>query len=243
MEDYYKGEFCEATSGRDVIFYSNIINYKGAQAPVKLEIIDVPGEIFEGNIAMEDLDHRLSQYGYTDGFIFVVDPFSEGDLVEYRSTDTATAYSPISSKEVFTNFDAYLISQGIAKNNKIIEIPISVVITKADTQEVAKRINMQLINETYEQNKELYENSFDKCRDEMVREFLASISQTAIINNIESRFKNVHYFIVSAMGHSPELNKQYTPWQVMESAEWIIKKKDMNLYTKALSTVDKNSEK
>lgn len=235
---YYNGVDCEATSGKDVIFYSNIIEIK-RNVPRKLEIIDIPGEIFEGNVAMEQIEHRLSQYGYTDGFIFIVDPYSAGDLVNYRNNDTNTAYSPVAAEEVFNNFDRYLISQGLSKGNKVIDIPISVVITKADTNEVAKRINMEMINERFNNNKEVYNNSFDKCRDEMVKEFLTSISQSIVVNNIEARFKEVHYYIVSAMGHSPVSGVPYEPWQVFESASWIIKQKDANLYNKALSKVDK----
>lgn len=240
LEDYYNGAICEATSGKDAIFYSNIINYKGAVAPTKLEIIDIPGEVFEGNIQMEQLEHRLSQYGYADGFLFVIDPFSAGDLTNCRDNDVSTAYSTISSEEVFNNFDRYLISQNIAKGNKVIDIPISVIISKADTVEVSKRINMNMIREEFENNRELYKDSFDKCRDEMVKEFLSSISQSVIVNAIESRFKNVHYFIVSAMGHSPSENQPYQPWQVFESVAWILKGKDANLYNKALSKINNN---
>ncbi len=240
LEEYYNGAICEATSGKDAIFYSNIVNYKGAIAPTKLEIIDIPGEVFEGNVQMEQLDHRLSQYSYTNGFLFIIDPFSAGDLTNCRESDTSTAYSTISGEEVFNNFDRYLISQNIAKSNKVIDIPISVIISKADTVEVSKRINMKMIREEFENNRELYKDSFDKCRDEMVKEFLASISQSVIVNSIESRFKNVHYFIVSAMGHSPSENKPYQPWQVFESVEWILKAKDSNLYNKALSRVNNN---
>lgn len=240
LENYYNGKICSATSERDSILYSNIITHEKLRVATKLEIIDIPGEIFEGNVAEEQLEHKLSQYKYTDGFVFIIDPYSSGDLVNYRNGDTATSYSSISSNDVFTNFDQYLINQGMTKRNKKNNKPIAIVVSKADTEEVAKRINMKMIADEFESNKEQYEGSFDKCRDEMVREFLNSISQADFISNIETRFANIHYFIVSSMGHKPMENVRYSPWQVYESASWIIERKDRKLFDTVLARKEEN---
>ena len=230
LDEFFHGKFANATSGRDVQFYADIVEGKNAKVPTKFEIVDIPGEMFAGNVALEEGDHRMSQYQYSNGFLFMIDPFAEGDLKQYQNMDASTEYSAINPEEVFNNFDKYLISQGFAKGDRIIEIPISVIITKADTEEVNKRINMQMIEEEFANNPEAHSNSFDKCRDDMIKEFLTSISQAALVNNVEARFRNVHYFIASPMGHSPEDGKMYEPWGVVESVKWIIANKDKKFF-------------
>ena len=213
-----------ATEGRDVTFYSTIVDM-GKSAPIKFEVVDIPGEMFAGETALNEGIHKMSQYKYADGFIFVVDPFAAGDLLNSLPTD-GTATSNIDPVEVFNNFDQYLLSQGFAKADRTIGKPLSVVIAKADTEEVKKNITMDLIREEFDHDPGKYQKSFDACRDAMIREFLTSVGQSALVSNIDARFAQVHYYLVSAMGHAPSVDAPYAPDQVMESAAWIIKDKN-----------------
>lgn len=222
LEDYFMGEEAEATSGRDVTFYSELIRYKGLTVPTKLEIIDIPGEMFSGQVSLNEAEHRLSQYSYVDGFLFVVDPFAEGDLRKLQSEDRNTFYSDISPEEVFTNFDAYLIAQGFAKTDKMVETPISIIITKSDTAVVRKKLD----DICGEMPPEGY--SSDQARD-----FLAGIGLANLVNAVEAKFKNVRYFIVSAIGHSPN-GEEYKPVNVYESAAWLIERKEKKLFEKTM---------
>ena len=216
-----------ATQGRDVTFYSEILQVQGNK-PIKLEMVDIPGEMFAGEVALQEGIHRMAQYNYADGFLFLVDPFADGDLVNQQPRD-GTQVSPISPSEVLHSFDQYLIAQKFAKTNQMITKPISIVVVKADTAEVKKDISIEMIKQEYNANPGLYKNSFDTCRDEMVKQYLASIGQNDLVNNVLSRYKNVHFFLSSAMGHAPN-GGAYKPSQVYESAAWIIKESKPNLY-------------
>lgn len=222
LEDYFSGEEAEATSGRDVTFYSEIIKYKGLTVPVKLEIIDIPGEMFAGQISLTEAEHRLSQYSYADGFLFIVDPFAEGDLKKMQDSDTNTFYSDISPEEVFTNFDSYLINQGFIKTDKLIETPISIIVTKTDTSAAKKKLE--------EICGEMPEGGYDSLQ---VKDFLSGIGLTSLINAVEAKFKNIQYFVVSAIGHSPN-GESYKPQNIYESAAWLIEKKDKKLFEKTI---------
>ena len=222
LQDYFEGEDAEATSGRDVTFYSELLNFKGNAVPTKLEIIDIPGEMFSGQVALNEAEHRLSQYSYVDGFLFVVDPFAEGDLRKAQGEDTDTFYSDISPEEVFTNFDAYLIAQGFAKTDKMVETPISIIITKSDTAAVKNKLN----DLCGEMPPEGYSS-------EQARDFLAGIGLASLVNAVEAKFKNVKYFVVSAIGHSPD-GEAYEPYGVFESAAWLIERKDKKLFEKTI---------
>ena len=210
----------QATQGRDVSFYAEVVNMGPGKTPVKLEVVDIPGEMFAGETALQEGIHRMAQYNYADGFIFLVDPYSDGDLANDKPSD-GTEISPVSSEEVLNSFDQYLIAQKFAKTGQLITKPISVVVVKSDTERVKKELTMEMIQEAYEANPALYKNSFDNCRDEMIKEMLSNISMSSVVNNITSRFKNVHFFLASSMGHAPEMNKPYKPQQVLESAEWM----------------------
>ena len=222
LQDYFLGEEAEATSGRDVTFYSELIRYKGSAVPTKLEIIDIPGEMFAGQVSINEASHRLAQYSYVDGFLFIVDPFAEGDLKKSQKDDPATFYSDISPEEVFNNFDTYLIHQGFAKTDKMIETPISIIVTKADTGAVKKKLEDVCGPMPLE--------GYDSV---LVRDFLANIGLASLVNAVESKFKNVKYFVVSAIGHSPD-GEAYEPVNVFESASWIIERKDKKLFEKTL---------
>ncbi len=224
-----------ATEGRDVTFYSEIFEMGGGKAPIKLEVVDIPGEMFSGEVALQEGIHKMSQYKYANGFIFLVDPFADGDLLRQAPRD-GTSVSPISPSEVLDNFDQYLIAQKFAKTDQLITKPISIVVAKSDTEAVSKLLTIEMIKEEFEANKASYGNNFDRCRDEMVKQFLISISQADLVSKVEARFKNAHFFLSSAMGHAPNNDKQYAPVQVIETVDWIMSQTKPALYKRLFST-------
>ena len=234
----YQGKYIRSTAGRDALFYADVVEPKGYPVPVKFEIVDIPGEMFSGQTALKEGDSRLEQYHYCDGFLFLLDPFAEGDLKAVQKTDTKTEYSPASPEEVFTSFDNYLIAQGFAKTGKTVETPISVIVTKADTEEVRKRITIEMIDEEWESNGKAYA-SYDACRDQMIKEFLTGVSQASFVSNIEARFKNVHFYLASPMGHSPD-DTAYRPWGVLAPVRWALNLKDKKYVSCALKKEDKH---
>lgn len=222
-----------ATQGRDVTFYAEVIDMGEGKTPLKLEIVDIPGEMFAGETALQEGLHKMSQYNYADGFVFIVDPFADGDLLNRQPND-GTQVSPISSEEVLTSFDQYLIAQGFAKGDKLINTPISIVVVKSDTAPVRENLTMEMIEEDFNANPGMYKNSFDLCRDQHVKELLTSLSMASLVSNIEGRFKNAHFFLSSAMGHAPQMGKPYEPVQIFETAEWMMKQANPDFHARLL---------
>ena len=220
MEQLYSGEIdVAATQGRDVTFYAEIFKLAG-KTDLKFEIIDIPGEMFAGETALREGLHRMAQYKYADGFLFLVDPFSDGDLMNQKPAD-GTETSPIAASDVLHSFDQYLIAQGFAKAGALINKPISIIVCKADNQAVKKEISIEFIEETFKANKSKYK-TLANCRDQLVKEYLVSIGQGDLVSNVEARFKNAHFFIASAMGHAPQIGNRYQPQGVYETFEWIM---------------------
>ncbi|MDY5441472.1 MAG: hypothetical protein SPG64_04585 [Candidatus Enteromonas sp.] len=238
LEKAFQGKYMRSTAGRDALFYADIVEPKHYPVPVKFEVVDIPGEMFSGQTALKEGDTRLEQYKYCNGFLFLLDPFAEGDLKAAQSTDKSTEYSPASPEEVLTSFDNYLIAQGFAKTGKMVDTPLSVIVTKADTKEVRKRLTFEAIDEEWETNRKAYA-SYDACRDQLIKEFLASVSQASLVSNIEARFKNVHFYLASPMGHSPN-DKAYAPWGVLAPVRWPLTIKDKKYVSCALLKEDKH---
>jgi len=60
------------------------------------------------------------------------------------------------------------------------------------------------------------------------RQFLVDIGLSATVDNLETQFSNLHYFPVSAMGHSAD-GTPYEPWGIMEAVEWMLPLADKEL--------------
>ncbi len=219
-----------ATQGRDVTFYAEVANMGKGKTPVKLEIVDIPGEMFAGETALQEGLHKMSQYNYADGFLFLVDPFSDGDLLNSQPND-GTNVSPIAATEVFHNFDGYLIAQKFAKTGQLIDKPLSVIVVKADTEAVANEISNQMIKEAAEASPQ---QSYDQVRDDMIKQYLTSIGQSDLVSNIEARFKNAHFYLASAMGHAPNAGGAYEPDGVLEPAEAIFRTANKDFHARLM---------
>ncbi|MEI3061929.1 MAG: hypothetical protein V8S72_02820 [Oscillospiraceae bacterium] len=57
---------------------------------------------------------------------------------------------------------------------------------------------------------------------------MVDIGLSATVDNLETQFSNLHYFPVSAMGHSAD-GTPYEPWGIMEAVEWMLPLADKEL--------------
>ena len=70
--------------------------------------------------------------------------------------------------------------------------------------------------------------SYDEARDGECRKFLMDIGLSATVENLETKFSNLHYFPVSAMGHAPD-GSEYEPWGVTDAIDWMLPLADKEL--------------
>lgn len=220
LETWYGGVECPATAQLDSQMYPVVID-ASLDVDRQFSIYDIAGEMFNGTTM--DSQQLQQQFHYCDGLLFLVDPFSEGSLREDRISARGDIrdFSDMPADHVATNFINYFIStKHYNANSKRSDKPLSIIIAKADEKEIKKNIGPARIHAEYNKHQTVY-GSLDNCRDQLCRKFLLNIGFVSMVNEMEGRFSNVHYFPVSAMGHSQD-GSVYEPWGVWESVSWMI---------------------
>ena len=225
LEYWYSGADCPATAQLNSQMYPLLID-SSLGVRRQFSIYDIAGEMFDGFTAEGEIQQQ--QFHYCDGLLFLLDPFSSGNLREDRisSGTDMSDFSNMPVEDVAANFINYLIRTGHAKANARCNIPLSVIIAKADIREVKRAIGPAKIKSIFENNPGKYE-TIEQARDGECRQFLIDIGLSATVDNLEAQFPNIHYFPVSAMGHSPD-GSEYEPWGVVEPVEWILPLADKN---------------
>lgn len=226
LEEWYSGVDCPATAQLNSQMYPILI---GSSLGVKRQfsIYDIAGEMFDGFTA--DSEVQQQQFHYCDGLLFLIDPFSSGNLRtnKIHAGEDISEFSDMAVEDVATNFINYLIRTGHAKANHRCNIPIAIMIAKADIKEVKREIGPAKINSIFHNNTEQY-ITYENARDSVCRQFLIDIGLAATVDNLETQFSNFHYFPVSAMGHSAD-GTPYEPWGIMDAIEWMLPLADKEL--------------
>lgn len=226
LEEWYNGIDCPATAQLNSQMYPLLID-SSLGVKRQFSIYDIAGEMFDGFTA--DTEIQQQQFHYCDGLLFLIDPFSSGNLRtnKINAGEDVSDFSDMAVEDVATNFINYLIRTGHAKANSRCNIPIAILIAKADIKEVKREIGPAKISNIFRNNTEQY-GTYENARDSICRQFLVDIGLSATVDNLETQFSNLHYFPVSAMGHSAD-GTPYEPWGIMEAVEWMLPLADKEL--------------
>lgn len=226
LEEWYNGIDCPATAQLNSQMYPLLID-SSLGVKRQFSIYDIAGEMFDGFTA--DTEIQQQQFHYCDGLLFLIDPFSSGNLRtnKINAGEDVSDFSDMAVEDVATNFINYLIRTGHAKANSRCNIPIAILIAKADIKEVKREIGPAKISSIFRNNTEQY-GTYENARDSICRQFLVDIGLSATVDNLETQFSNLHYFPVSAMGHSAD-GTPYEPWGIMEAVEWMLPLADKEL--------------
>ena len=226
LEEWYNGIDCPATAQLNSQMYPLLID-RSLGVKRQFSIYDIAGEMFDGFTA--DTEIQQQQFHYCDGLLFLIDPFSSGNLRtnKINAGEDVSDFSDMAVEDVATNFINYLIRTGHAKANSRCNIPIAILIAKADIKEVKREIGPAKISNIFRNNTEQY-GTYENARDSICRQFLVDIGLSATVDNLETQFSNLHYFPVSAMGHSAD-GTPYEPWGIMEAVEWMLPLADKEL--------------
>lgn len=226
LEEWYNGIDCPATAQLNSQMYPLLID-SSLGVKRQFSIYDIAGEMFDGFTA--DTEIQQQQFHYCDGLLFLIDPFSSGNLRtnKINAGEDISDFSDMAVEDVATNFINYLIRTGHAKANSRCNIPIAILIAKADIKEVKREIGPAKISNIFRNNTEQY-GTYENARDSICRQFLVDIGLSATVDNLETQFSNLHYFPVSAMGHSAD-GTPYEPWGIMEAVEWMLPLADKEL--------------
>ena len=226
LEEWYNGIDCPATAQLNSQMYPLLID-RSLGVKRQFSIYDIAGEMFDGFTA--DTEIQQQQFHYCDGLLFLIDPFSSGNLRtnKINAGEDVSDFSDMAVEDVATNFINYLIRTGHVKANSRCNIPIAILIAKADIKEVKREIGPAKISNIFRNNTEQY-GTYENARDSICRQFLVDIGLSATVDNLETQFSNLHYFPVSAMGHSAD-GTPYEPWGIMEAVEWMLPLADKEL--------------
>jgi formylglycine-generating enzyme required for sulfatase activity len=227
MERWYSQGFTESTSAMNANMYSIIHTWKRSQFSHQLSVYDIAGEVFSNESASAQ-----EQYRYCEGLIIVVDPFSSRSVRaiyegEHNGQSPAN-YSTSDMQEVVTGFINEFSKIGILSVGKMSDVPVSVIISKADADMVKQEIGYDRIDSVCQGNPQAYKTR-DGARDAVCRDYLFNIGMAGMVNNLAAQFSKIHYFPVSAMGHEKGKPEAYDPWGILEPVMWIIKEKDQGL--------------
>jgi formylglycine-generating enzyme required for sulfatase activity len=228
LEQLFQEGRNEATNEMNAKMYS-IVHTKGrSDVSHEFALYDVAGEVFAG----QSTDSEQRQYSYCEGIILVVDPFSLRN-VRQAYADLHQGREPVNFSETDVNdvvvgFINEYTRIGSLKAGQKSDIPVSVVIAKADVDVVKNEIGPQRIADTYRKNPRLYSTEKD-TRDTICCDYLRAGGMDNMINNLTAQFKQIHYFPVSAMGHEQENSETYDPWGVLDAVLWIILERDQAL--------------
>lgn len=226
LEEWYSGVECPATAQLNSQMYPLLIN-SSLGIKRQFSIYDIAGEMFDGFTAESEILQQ--QFHYCNGLLFLIDPFSSGNLREDRinSGEDMSDFSDMPVEDVVTNFINYLVTIGHKKANARCTIPMAVLIAKADVREIKRVIGPAKISSVFKNNQNGY-TSYDEARDGECRKFLMDIGLSATVENLETEFSNLHYFPVSAMGHAPD-GSEYEPWGVTDAIDWMLPLADKEL--------------
>lgn len=226
LEEWYSGIDCPATAQLNSQMYPLLIN-SSLGVKRQFSIYDIAGEMFDGFTA--DSEILQQQFHYCDGLLFLIDPFSSGNLREDRinSGEDMSDFSDMPVEDVVTNFINYLVTTGHKKANARCSIPMAVLIAKADVREIKRVIGPAKIASVFKNNQNGYE-SYEDARDGECRKFLLDIGLSAAVENLETEFSNLRYFPVSAMGHIPD-GSEYEPWGITDAINWMLPLADKEL--------------
>ena len=226
LDVWFRGGDCPSTAQLNSQMYPLLIN-SSLGTKRQFSIYDIAGEMFDGFTAESEILQQ--QFHYCDGLLFLIDPFSSGDLRNDRinSGNDMSDFSDMPVEDVVTNFINYLVTTGHKKANARCSIPMTVVIAKADIREIKRAIGPAKIASVFKNNQNGYA-SYDEARDGECRKFLMDIGLSATVENLETEFSNLHYYPVSAMGHAPD-GSAYEPWGVTDAIDWMLPLADKEL--------------
>lgn len=219
LERRYSGGADESTHETNSKMYPILV--KGTSGVRRqFSIYDIAGEMFDGAKAEEEITQQ--HFGYCDGFLFLIDPLSSEKLRNniIDSGRNISCHSIMPTESIVTNFVNYLISRGFVRADERCKIPMAVLISKGDIREVKREIGPVRIAAIMKRNPELYA-CYEEARDGECRKFLINIGLQPVVDNLEAGFSNLHYFPISAMGHTPD-GTEYEPWGIMEAVEWML---------------------
>lgn len=216
LERWFSGAPCPVTTDFNSQIYPLLIDC-GLKPRRQFSVYDIAGESYTRTL--DTLEHEQKQLHYCNGILFLLDPTKS-----VKVNPKAASGGIADTERMVENFVNYLISTSDRNASARFKTPLSVVITKADVGMVFSATNDEAVIREFNEHHDRHQ-TLEEARDALCEQFLIDIGYVAVIKMIKSAFESVHFFAVSAMGHS-ENGSAYTPFGVMAPLEWMIAQTD-----------------
>ena len=110
LEEWYNGIDCPATAQLNSQMYPLLID-SSLGVKRQFSIYDIAGEMFDGFTA--DTEIQQQQFHYCDGLLFLIDPFSSGNLRtnKINAGEDISDFSDMAVEDVATNFINYVMEE------------------------------------------------------------------------------------------------------------------------------------
>ena len=179
-----------------------------------LYLYDPAGETFE----TMDTTARHTHLKYSDGAVFLVDPFSLEALRSEMSGKLEEAdfdYSRQPPDKVYEELLGVLGAHAGLRRGQKFPFPLAVVVPKIDAMELEKQLGVSL-----ERTKPRNWSSAGEEDSARVREWLRRLDGN-LVRSLEQQFSKVRYFAVSSFGPGHKPGKPFRPVRVLEPLLWL----------------------
>lgn len=184
---------------------------RGLGLPHSVYIYDPAGESL---IQQSDLRGH-SFLRYMDGMILLIDPLSLNFFqnTKFNASDRPSLTDPI---EVINNIVNVLETRAGLNRNKPYGKRLAVVLTKCDITAIRGVFGL----EEYYNGDENWEQQ-GTIESEKIKAWFKK-QEVPLLQLLETRFKYIRFFAVSALGHSPAMSGAFSPVNILPPLAWVM---------------------
>ena len=188
---------------------------------------DSAGEVFQ------DSDNLISHkfYGFLNGFIFIIDPFSIPQLlVEYEDNlklySTDIKPSDFMIEDCFDTMIINLEKNHNIKKNQQVNKPCAIILNKVDAFDLEDRIGYNAAKKLMMKDPSI--KSIEQASHMICEELFNEWELSNFLRNLKQKFKNYRFFTCSALGDISKKTpkKQFAPYRVTEPLMWLLSQVD-----------------
>lgn len=210
----------------DISTFSFILRNSAFQADRTVQIYDLPGERFESGTAREHWEH----FSFTDGIVFLIDPFSIDKVRRDNSCDIKDSVMGICAADMNvliesmqSTFDNLRLKKN--KNGKF-ELPVALAISKVDSPLLKQQCGSKAVDRLVKGAPGVFKDRF-AAMDYACRCFLDMNGGSNFIQTLDNSFQTVHFFSCSAVGSIPKTSfTRFAPQNVMSIMQWLMIRAD-----------------
>jgi len=235
-EDHVPPESTAGGASMPQIWYiKNLLKKKGNNVPTyTFTIFDGAGEDYENRL---DPSSPVCQYIKTSKAIIItldpliLDTVRKGGIVDENDMRNSLAGQENVHKnavDIVNSLADYIKTARGINVNKILKLPIAIVLTKFDTVKNSFSENDLVRSPSVSVRNGKVSMEEIQQVDEEIRNWLNNIGEGSFIDALDSHFSDYHFFGVSSYGEPPKnaakLSEKINPHRVMDPILWLFKK-------------------